>query len=38
VDQIQGYLLSRPLDPEALENQILKPARSTAPTKRVRAR
>jgi EAL domain-containing protein (putative c-di-GMP-specific phosphodiesterase class I) len=30
VDEAQGFLLSRPLDPEALESQVLIPSR--APT------
>ena len=30
VDEIQGFLLSRPLDPQAPENQILAPARPTS--------
>jgi EAL domain-containing protein (putative c-di-GMP-specific phosphodiesterase class I) len=30
VNEIQGFLLSRPLDPETLETQILAPARSSA--------
>jgi diguanylate cyclase (GGDEF)-like protein len=29
VDEIQGFLLSRPLDPHALESQILEPMRAT---------
>jgi diguanylate cyclase (GGDEF)-like protein len=34
VDEIQGFLLSRPLDPHALETQILEPTRATgAPRK-----
>jgi diguanylate cyclase (GGDEF)-like protein len=32
VHEIQGFLLSRPLDPDTLETQILAPARPTAPT------
>ena len=31
VDEIQGFLLSRPLDPQALETQILEPARASEP-------
>ena len=34
VDQIQGFLLSRPLDPQALETQILEPLRATDATNR----
>jgi diguanylate cyclase (GGDEF)-like protein len=32
VDEIQGFLLSRPLDPDTLEAQILAPTRPTTPT------
>jgi len=32
VDEIQGFLLSRPLDPQALETQILAPIRPSAAT------
>ena len=31
VDEIQGFLLSRPLEPEVLETQILEPTRPGAP-------
>jgi diguanylate cyclase (GGDEF)-like protein len=31
VNEIQGFLLSRPLDPDTLETRILEPARPTAP-------
>jgi diguanylate cyclase (GGDEF)-like protein len=30
IDQVQGFLLARPLDPRALETQILQPARLIA--------
>jgi EAL domain-containing protein (putative c-di-GMP-specific phosphodiesterase class I) len=30
VDQVQGFLMARPLDPEALEAQLLAPRRETA--------
>jgi diguanylate cyclase (GGDEF)-like protein len=32
VDEIQGFLLSRPLDPQTLEAQILAPTRPRAPS------
>jgi diguanylate cyclase (GGDEF)-like protein len=32
VDQAQGFLMARPLDPETLENQLLAPTRPAAPT------
>ncbi|MEO5901417.1 MAG: hypothetical protein ABIR68_15000 [Ilumatobacteraceae bacterium] len=31
VNQAQGFLLSKPLDPETLETQILAPIRPEAP-------
>jgi diguanylate cyclase (GGDEF)-like protein len=34
VNEIQGFLLSKPLDPDTLETQILAPARPKAPTSR----
>jgi diguanylate cyclase (GGDEF)-like protein len=33
VDEVQGFLLSRPLDPATLEARILAPARATAATR-----
>jgi EAL domain-containing protein (putative c-di-GMP-specific phosphodiesterase class I) len=32
VDQAQGFLMARPLDPETLETQLLKPTRPPAPS------
>jgi diguanylate cyclase (GGDEF)-like protein len=32
VDQAQGFLMARPLDPESLESQLLAPIRPTTPT------
>ncbi len=32
VDQAQGFLMARPLDPDSLEAQYLEPARPVAPT------
>ena len=29
VNEAQGYLFSRPLDPESFENRLLDPVRST---------
>jgi diguanylate cyclase (GGDEF)-like protein len=34
VDQAQGFLMARPLDADALEAQLLVPARSSTPTSR----
>jgi diguanylate cyclase (GGDEF)-like protein len=34
VNEIQGFLLSRPLDPDTLETQILAPGRQKTPTER----
>jgi diguanylate cyclase (GGDEF)-like protein len=31
VDQAQGFLMARPLDPETLETQLLEPTRAAAP-------
>jgi diguanylate cyclase (GGDEF)-like protein len=35
VDEVQGFLLSHPLDPESLESQILNPMRAATPTRLV---
>ena len=35
VNEAQGFLLARPLDPETLESQLLAPTRSRTPTKPV---
>jgi diguanylate cyclase (GGDEF)-like protein len=35
VDQAQGFLMARPLDPETLETQFLAPTRQAAPTPRL---
>ena len=31
VDQAQGFLMARPLDPETLEDEVLSPQRPTEP-------